>query len=93
MRKLGDHLPEIRDRFGIRTIGVFGSVSRGEDTPESDVDILISFQEGQARFINMVYLGDYLEELFGRKVDLITHDGISKYMRPYIEAEVISLEA
>ena len=41
VKKLEEHLPEIRERFGIEMLGVFGSVSRGEDKPDSDIDILI----------------------------------------------------
>ena len=44
-------------------------------------------------FSSFIHLADYLEELFGRRVDLLTKDGMSPYMRPYIEAEVISVEA
>jgi predicted nucleotidyltransferase len=40
VKKLEEHLPEIRERFGIEMLGVFGSVSRGEDKPDSDIDIL-----------------------------------------------------
>lgn len=43
LSKLEAHLPEIRERFGIETLGLFGSVSRGEDTSDSDVDILYRF--------------------------------------------------
>ncbi|MDO5846145.1 MAG: nucleotidyltransferase family protein [Methanocorpusculum sp.] len=93
LKKLEANLLEIRERFGIERIGIFGSVARGDDTPDSDVDILISFKEGQVIFANLVSLGDYLEELFGRSVDVLTEDGISKYMRPYIEPEVIPIEA
>ncbi len=44
LAKLKVHLPELRERFGIETIGIFGSVSRGEDRPESDVDVLYTFR-------------------------------------------------
>lgn len=92
LKKLETHLPEIRERFGIETIGIFGSVARGEDSPDSDVDIIITFQKERVSFANLVYLGDYLETLFERNVDLLTEDGISKYMLPYIKPEVISIE-
>ena len=93
LRKLDFCYSELCEHFGVETIGIFGSVSRGEDTADSDVDVLISFQEGRVNFSSFVHLADYLEELFGRRVDLLTTDGISPYMRPYIEAEVISVEA
>ena len=93
LRKLDSCYSELRERFGVDTIGIFGSVSRGEDTADSDVDVLIAFQEGKVSFSSFIHLADYLEELFGRRVDLLTKDGMSPYMRPYIEAEVISVEA
>jgi len=42
-----EHEPEIKKRFGIRNIGIFGSFVRGEERPESDVDILVTFRRGQ----------------------------------------------
>ncbi len=60
-------LPEIRERFGIETIGIFGSVSRGEDTPESDIDIMISFLPFQASYHNLLGLNHFLTELFHKK--------------------------
>lgn len=45
--KLRQSLPLLRTRFGIDTIGIFGSVSRGEDTPTSDIDILYHFIDGR----------------------------------------------
>lgn len=87
------HLPEIRERFGIETLGIFGSVSRGEDTPDSDVDILFTFRKGCISFANAIYLEAYLEKLLGRKIDLIPEDALSKYMLPDIQKDVISVAA
>ena len=69
VKKLEEHLPEIRERFGIETLGLFGSVSRGEDTAESDIDILYRFKPGIKTYHAMLDLADYLEELFGRSGD------------------------
>ena len=85
-------LPVLRERFGVASIGVFGSVSRGEDTPESDVDVLVTYRPGQATFANIIYLEDYLGEVFGRKAEVVPADGVSRYMKPAIEAEVIPIE-
>jgi hypothetical protein len=87
--KLEAHLPEIQSRFGIESLGVFGSVSRGEDTPESDIDILYKFKPGIKTYHALLDLGDYLEELLGRKVDLVSSEWVSPYLKPYIDAEVI----
>lgn len=92
LAQLECELPLLRERFGVVSIGVFGSVSRGEDTPESDVDVLVAYQPGQYTFANIIYLEDYLGTVFGRRVDVVTDDGVSRYLKPYIEAEVIMVE-
>lgn len=89
VKKLNDHLPRIREQFKVSSIGIFGSVARGEDSADSDIDILFSFREGCVSLDAFLGLADYLESLFEKKVDLIPDDGLSPYMRPYIEAEVI----
>ena len=89
VKKLNDHLPRIREQFKVASIGIFGSVARGEDSADSDIDILFSFREGCISLDAFLGLADYLESLFEKKVDLIPDDGLSPYMRPYIEAEVI----
>ncbi len=89
LKKLDANLPYIQQSFGIESIGIFGSVSRGEDTADSDIDVLISFSAGQATLSNLVNLGDYLEELFGRKVDLVTERALSSYIRQDVMSEII----
>mgnify|MGYP001769883958 FL=1 len=91
LAKLKEHLPELRERFGIETIGIFGSVSRGEDRPGSDVDVLYTFRPGESTLANLVSLGAYLEELFGRKVDLIAERSLSPYIRSEVIAEVVMI--
>ncbi|GAB6284023.1 MAG: hypothetical protein STSR0009_02220 [Methanoregula sp.] len=56
------------------------------------MDVLIDFEQGYATLHNFVALCDYLEALFKRKVDLLTVEGIDKYIRHYVEAEVIWIE-
>jgi predicted nucleotidyltransferase len=56
------------------------------------VDILVEFAEGQATFDNFMQLVYFLEELFGRKVDLLTVGSIDKYIRSRVEHEVIWIE-
>lgn len=90
--KLGREIPLVRGRFGVKRIGIFGSFARGEQKRSSDVDVLVEFAEGQATFDNFMQLVYYLEDLFGRKVDLLTVGGIDKYLRPRVESEVIWVE-
>ena len=77
--------------FGER-IGIFGSFARGEEKQGSDVDVLVEFTPGQATLHNIVTLADYLESLFGKKVDLVTVGGIDPYIRSHVEREVIWIE-
>ncbi|MDO5845872.1 MAG: nucleotidyltransferase family protein [Methanocorpusculum sp.] len=91
LTRIKTHLPEIRERFGVETLGIFGSVSRGEDTADSDIDILYTFRAGELTLANLVNLGDYLEQLFGRKVDLVAERALSPYIRSEVMAGVIQV--
>ena len=82
----------IKERFGVKKIGVFGSVARGEAKKESDVDVLVEFERDKKSFDNFMDLSFFLENLFGKKVDLITTSGLDKYIRPYVDKEAIWCE-
>ncbi|MCK9306910.1 MAG: nucleotidyltransferase family protein, partial [Methanoculleus sp.] len=82
-------LPVLREKYGIETIGIFGSVSRGEDTPESDLDILYSFRPEMDTYDNLLDLGDFLEDLFQRKVDLVSVEWMSERFRASVMTEAI----
>ncbi len=82
----------IKEKFGVKKIGVFGSVARGEAKKGSDVDVLVEFEKDKKNFHNFIVLSFFLEDLFGRKVDLITTSGLDKYIRPYVEKEVVWCE-
>ena len=84
---LRDHEQEIKRRFAVRRIGLFGSFVRGEETKKSDIDILVEFED--PTFRNFMNLAFYLEDIFSRRVDLLTPEGISHRIRPYVEKEVV----
>ncbi len=67
---LRSHEREIKECFAVRRIGLFGSFVRGEEKETSDVDILVEFEK--PTFRNFMNLAFFLEDLFGRKVDLLT---------------------
>lgn len=71
----------------MRRIGLFGSFVRGEETKKSDIDILVEFED--PTFRNFMNLAFFLEDIFGRRVDLLTTEGISHRIRPYVEKEVV----
>ena len=82
---LRGHMAEIR-AFGVSRLALFGSVARGEDRPESDVDILVEFSVPVGLF-EFVRTQRYLERLLGRAVDLATPDAIRTEMRERILKE------
>lgn len=86
---LRQHEPELKKRFGVAKIGIFGSYVRGEEQPESDVDVLVAFRKGEETFNNYMDCKFYLEDLFGRKVDLVMNGAIKKRLKPYILGEVV----
>jgi len=85
---LRTHRDELRKRFGVKSLAVFGSVARGEAGPKSDVDILVEF-EGRATFDRYMGLKFFLEDLLGRRVDLVTRKALKPRMRPFVEREAI----
>ncbi len=80
---LAEHRERIRS-LGVRRIGIFGSFARGEEREESDIDILIEFEEGGRSFDTYMDLKFFLEDLFGRRVDLVDRDAIKPALAPHI---------
>ncbi|HYH87122.1 MAG TPA: nucleotidyltransferase family protein [Pyrinomonadaceae bacterium] len=80
-------------RFRVGRISVFGSFARGEPNDESDVDILVEFEAGGKSFDNFLALAEFLEEMFGRKVDLLTPESLNPRFGHHIlsEAEYASI--
>jgi predicted nucleotidyltransferase len=67
-------------------IRVFGSVVRGEDKPDSDIDLLVDFAP-EASLLDLVGLQQDAEALLGRQVDVVTPDGVSPFLKERILAE------
>ena len=89
--KLKNKLPYIKEKFGVKKLYIFGSYVRGEQTPESDIDILVEFEKGKKTFDNYMDLKFYLEELFGKKVDLIIKEAVKQKLRKYIYSEAVDV--
>ena len=78
----------------VRRVFVFGSFVRGEDTPESDIDILVTLKPSNERpplGLNWFGLEMDLELILAREVDLVTEDSLSPYIRPYVDKEKVVL--
>ena len=82
------HAEHIRSRFSVEDIGLFGSAARDEMRDDSDIDVLVNFS-GPATFEAYFGLKDYLEEMFGRSVDLVTEKGLKPRARPVVEKDLI----
>ena len=74
---------------GVCQLGLFGSTVRGENTPKSDIDILIDFSEGQETYHNFMDACSILQDAFGKtKLDVVTKKGLSPYIGKTILNEV-----
>ncbi len=87
LRRIKENMGKIRS-FGVKRIGIFGSAVRDEITEESDIDVVVEFERGKATFKNVAGLVDFLEELFGMEVDILTPDGIESIRIPHIKEEI-----
>jgi predicted nucleotidyltransferase len=74
--------------FGVKNIGLFGSFVRGSQTSLSDIDILVEFMPEKHTFDNFMEVAFLLEELLGRKVELVTTEALSPHIGPHILREV-----
>jgi predicted nucleotidyltransferase len=84
--KIASVLDELKARHKVRSISVFGSVARGESTPDSDVDVLVDFESG-ADLFDLIAVGNLLEDHLGRKVDVVSRKGLRESLIDRIEQE------
>lgn len=90
LKILREYGAEIRERFGVKRLAVFGSTLRNEAGAESDVDVLVEF-EGDPTFDGYWNVKGYLEGLLDHEVDLATNDMIGPEIRPYVERDLIDI--
>jgi len=81
---------EIAKRHGAQNVRIFGSTARGEATPASDLDVLVTMEKGRS-LLDLCALGNDLEDLLQRKVDVVTEPAISPHLRERILREAIPL--
>ncbi|MBF0502907.1 MAG: nucleotidyltransferase family protein [Candidatus Riflebacteria bacterium] len=77
-------------KYGAKNVRIFGSVARGEERPESDVDFLVVFEKGRS-LLNHAGLIIALEELLGCKVDVVSEPGLRERIRSKVLQEAIAL--
>jgi uncharacterized protein len=87
---LRERLPDLRRRFAVSRLAVFGSVARDEATERSDVDVLVDFS-GPATFDGYFGLKEELEAVLGARVDLATRAMLKPMIKPRIEGEAVDV--
>ena len=91
LRQMNVHLNGIAEQFGASRLRVFGSVARGEETAQSDVDFLVEFPQGYDLITQRMPLTQKLADILNRKVELIPEHELNTHMRQKILAEAVSL--
>ena len=91
LRQMKTRLNSITAQFGARDLRVFGSVARGEEKPDSDVDFLVDLPRGYDLFTQRIPLTQGLGDLLQRKVDLVPEHELNPYLRSQILAEAVAL--
>ena len=90
LETLRAHRPTLAERFGVVELALFGSFARDEASDESDVDILVRF-DGPATSNSYFGVQFYIEDLLGRRVDLVTDKALRSEFRPYVEREAVGV--
>ena len=91
LKILQSHSGELK-RLGVKRLWLFGSYVRGEARDDSDLDVLVEFEEGKKTFDNYMELKFLLEDLLGVEVDLITAEALKPRVRKYVWHEAVSVE-
>jgi len=89
LRTLNQQLPILTERFGVQTLGIFGSYVRQEQRAESDLDVLVTFSETPS-LLKFLALENYLTDLLGVKVDLVMRDALKPNIGRRILQEVVT---
>lgn len=85
---LRQHKSELARRFGVVDLALFGSTARDSASPDSDIDVLVRF-DGPATSSRYFGVQFFLEDLFGRSVDLVTDKALRPELRPHIERDAV----
>lgn len=88
LKILSATLPGLREKYGVRDLGVFGSTARNEAGPSSDVDVLVSFED-RAHFRAFMGLLFELEAILGSRVDLVSAAALKPLLRENVERDLI----
>lgn len=87
-RVLREHLPELRERYGVESLGIFGPYVHGEQSKGSHLDLLVDFNRSVGMF-DFVGLQEQLSDTLGVKVDLVREQGLELQVGEQVLAEVV----
>ena len=87
-KKLQDLLPVLAERYQVESIALFGSYVRGEQRPESDLDVLVTFRSPPSLF-EFVQLECFLSDMLGVKVDLVMKEALKPRIGKHILREAV----
>ncbi len=88
----GAKLEAVCKNYQVEFLGVFGSVSRGEDTKDSDVDVLVRFSpQVKIGYFKLYDIEQEIAKSFGRKIDLVTQDALSPYIKDRVYSDLKTL--
>jgi len=88
MAKLRQHLPLLAEQYHVQSLGVFGSYVRQEQRPDSDVDVLVTFDEAPG-LLKFIELENYLTEILNVKVDLVMQEALKPTVGERVLSEVV----
>lgn len=88
-KKLNHAKHDLKTRFHVKALFVFGSVALGKARANSDIDLIVEYASDEVSLFDFLELKEYLEQLFKRKVDLVSRDAIKKWMAAEIESQAV----
>lgn len=91
LQSRADELGSLAASYGARRLRVFGSVSRGEETADSDIDLLVELPRGYDMFERRLALSDALERVLSRPIDLVPEHELNRHLRDRVLAESVAL--
>ena len=90
LARLREMLPELRERYGVQSVAIFGSYARGEQTAESDLDVLVDFDPVPG-YLTFIGLETFLSESLRLKVEMATRPMIGPRLAPGVQRDLMSV--
>ena len=91
LEQLRSLLPDLRARYGVRSLGVFGSYVRGEQDSDSDLDLLVEFDDRPLSLFEFVRLENEISDALNLKIDLVEKRALKPHIGQYILREVVAI--